>query len=206
VVDTRLEQALTENGAFPFGVPDDGNPGQALVRDMLFDPLRPGARFAVGAAGVFQTLDGVRWSSLLRSSAKGTRPNNAAYDFVTCPRALYVATGNRGLLRLSPLAPDWEYPMGSLQAAEGRVELLRVHDVGTGFGPPHDQLDAEVIVQLDTEPEKAFGFQLRTGAAQRVAAGMLGLLRDAFGRDRRVRLEFIRTGCRTGRVLRVIER
>jgi hypothetical protein len=206
VVDTRLEQALTESGAFPFAVPDDGNPGQALVRDMLFDPVRPGARFAVGAAGVFQTLDGIRWSSLFRSSAKGCRANNAAYDFVTCPRALYVATSNRGLLRLSPLAPDWEYPMNSLQAAEGRVELLRVHDVGTGYGPPQDRLDAEVIVQLDTEPEKAFGFQLRTGADQRVAAGMLGLLREAFGRDRRVRLEFIRTGCRTGRVVRVIAR
>ncbi len=206
VVDARLEQALTENGAFPMIVPDDGNPGQALVRDMLFDPVRPGARFAIGPAGVFQTLDGVRWSPLFRSSAMACKPNNAAYDFVSCPRALYVATSNRGLLRLSPLAPDWDYPMDSLQAAEGRVELLRVHDVGTGYGTPDDQLDAEVIVWLDTEPEKAFGFKLRTGADQRVANGMLDVLRDAFGRDGRVRLEFIRTGCRTGRIVRVIER
>jgi hypothetical protein len=206
VVDTPLEQAMTENGAFPIIVPNDGNPGQALVRDMLFDPDRPGARFAIGAAGVFQTLDGATWTPLFRSSAMACKPNNAAYDFVSCPRALYVATSNRGLLRLSPLAPDWDFPIGSLQAAEGRIALLRVHDVGTRYGPPHDELDAEVIVWLDSEPEKAFGFKLRTGSDQRVASGMLDVLRDTFNRDGRVRLEFVRTGCRTGRIVRVIER
>jgi hypothetical protein len=204
-LDGQLERALTEDGAFPIVVPNDGNPAQALVRDMLFDPVRPKARFAVGPAGVFQTLDGVKWTTLFRSAARACRPNNAAYDFVSCPRALYVATSNRGLLRLSPLAPDWDYPMDSLQAAVGRVELLRVHDVGTGFGPPTDQLDAEVIVMLDSEPEKAFGFELRPGADELVARGMLDLLRAAFERDGRVRLEFIRSGCRTGRILRVIQ-
>jgi photosystem II stability/assembly factor-like uncharacterized protein len=204
-VDRLLERALTEDGAFPIVVPDDGNADQALLRDMLFDPARPKARFAIGPAGVFHTLDGVRWSALFRSSAQACRPNNAAYDFVSCPRALYVATSNRGLLRLSPLPPDWDYPFDSLQAAVGRIELLRVHDVGTGFGSPTDELDAEVIVMLDSELEKAFGFKLRPGADERVARGMLDLLRAAFERDRQVRLEFIRTGCRTGRIVRVIQ-
>jgi hypothetical protein len=204
-VDAPAERALTEDGAFPIVVPNDGNPDQALVRDMLFDPARPTVRFAVGPAGVFQTLDGVNWSALLRSSAHGCRPVNAAYDFASCPRALYVATSNRGLLRISPLAPDWDFPIDSLQAAAGRVELLRVHDVGTGFGPPTDQLDAEVIVMLDSQPEKAFGFKLRPGEDELVARGMLDLLRAAFERDASVRLEFIRTGCRTGRIVRVIQ-
>ncbi len=204
VVDTLLERALTENGAFPIVVPDDGNPGQALVRDMLFDPAHAGLRYAIGPAGVFQTTNGVRWSCLLRSSAMGCRPNNAAYDFVACPRALYVSTSNRGLLKLAPLPPDWDFPIDSLQAAIGKITLLRIHDVGTAFGPPDDQLDGEVVVFLDTEPEKAFGFQLRTGSKQRVAEGMLAVLRDAFSRDKPVRLEFIRTGCRTGRIVRVI--
>jgi hypothetical protein len=205
VVDTPLERALTENGAFPVVVPDDGNPGQALLRDMHFDPALPGLRFAIGPAGVFQTTDGVRWSCLMRSSAMACRPSNAAYDFVSCPRALYVATSNRGLLKLAPFPPDWEFPRGSLQAAIGRITLLRIHDVGTGFGPPGDRLDGEVVVFLDTEPEKAFGFQLRTGSDQRVAEGMLAVLRDAFSHDRAVRLEFLRTGCRTGRIVRVME-
>ena len=74
---------------------------------MLFDPDRPGARFAVGPAGVFHTLNGVTWTHLILSEAMAMRPNNAAYDFVSCPRALYVATSNRGLIRASwaPTSP-----------------------------------------------------------------------------------------------------
>jgi hypothetical protein len=94
--------------------------------------------------------------------------------------------------------------MNSLQVAVGRITLLRVHDEGTGFGPPDDQLDAEVIVLLDTEPEKAFGFKLRTGADRADADGKVLALRDAFNNNRRVRLEFLRTGCRTGQIMRVI--
>jgi hypothetical protein len=96
--------------------------------------------------------------------------------------------------------------LNSLQATTGLITLLRVHEVGTGFGPPDDFLDAEVIVMLDTEPEKAFGFQLRIGNSLPDAQAELKTLRDAFNANRRVRLEFIRTGCRTGQIIRVIER
>jgi hypothetical protein len=205
VVDTSLEAALTEDGAFPFVIPSDGNPDDALLRDMQFDPRHAGWRYAVGPAGVFHTLDGVNWSPLLRASALAMRPNNAVYEDNGCERALYVATSNRGILKLAALPPDWEFPVGSLQSATGKITLLRVHDVGTGYGPPYDQLDAEVIVWLDTEPDKAFGFQLRGGAERPAAQGKLKLLRDCFNADRRVRLEFTRTGCRSGHLLRIIE-
>ncbi|MGE0812887.1 MAG: WD40/YVTN/BNR-like repeat-containing protein [Vicinamibacterales bacterium] len=204
-VDTALERALTENGAFPLVTPDDGNPAPALLRDMQFDPHQPGHRYAVGPAGVFQTLDGSRWTCLLRASASACRPMNLAYDFASCPRALYVSTSNRGLLKIAPLPPEWDFPIGSLQAAVGRITLLRVHDVGTGFGPPGDRLDGEVVVLLDSQPEKAFGFRLRTGADRPVAEGLLGLLRDAFNANRVVRLEFTRTGCRTAHIVRVVQ-
>lgn len=62
----------------------------------------------------------------------------------------------------------------------GELTLLRVHDVGTGFGPPSDLLDAEVVVMLDSQPGKAFGFQLREDGNRSVRQGMLGLLRDAY--------------------------
>jgi len=204
-VDAALEAALTENGAFPMVAVDDGNPAPALLRDMQFDPHLPGHRYAVGPAGVFQTLDGSQWTCVLRASASACRPMSIAYDYASCPRALYVGTSNRGLLKLAPLPPDWEFPIGSTQAAVGQIALLRVHDVGTGFGPPGDQLDGEVIVFLDSQPEKAFGFKLRTGADRPVAEGMLDLLRDAFNAGRPVRLEFTRNGCRTGRIVRVIQ-
>ena len=203
--DGSLERALTENNAFPFVIPGDGNPDETLLRDMQFDPRHEGWRYAVGPAGIFHTLDGLNWSALVRSSALAMRPNNAVYEDNGCERSLYVATSNRSILKLAALPPDWEFPIGSLQAATGKITLLRVHDVGTGYGPPYDQLDAEVIVWLDTEPDKAFGFQLRQDSETPAAKGKLKVLRDCFNADRRVRLEFTRTGCRSGQILRVIE-
>jgi hypothetical protein len=206
-VDESLERALTQAGAFPFQVPYDGNPGESLLRDMVFDQARTSYRFAVGPAGVFHTLDGRRWSHLILAAALAALPNNAVYDPFSdaCNRALYVTTSNRGLLRLRPLPPDWDFPVGSVQSTVGKVTLLRVHDVGTKYGPPDDRLDAEVVLWLDTEPEKALGFHLRTDDHEADYRGMLDLLRDAFGADRRVRVEYVRAGCRIGRVLRVIE-
>jgi hypothetical protein len=134
------------------------------------------------------------------------RPTSIIYDDRSCDRALYVGTMNRNLLRVGPIPPDWEFPIGSLQAAEGLVTLLRAHEVGSGYGPPDDQLDAEVIVWLDSQPEKAFGFQLRKDDARAAGRGKLDLLRDAFDRNARVRVEFIRSGCRTGQIIRVIAR
>jgi hypothetical protein len=207
-VDGSLERALTEHGAFPFDVQPDGNPGQSLLRDMQFDPERQAYRFAIGVAGVFYTLNGSDWDHLILASALPMRPNNAFYDPGSdpCGRALYVSTSNRGILRLSPLPPEWDDPIGAVVATEGRLKLLRVHDVGTKYGPPTDVLDAEVIIQLDTEPDKAFGFQLREDDDEQARRGMLDTLRDAFNRGSRVRIEYTRTGCRTGTIIRVIQR
>jgi photosystem II stability/assembly factor-like uncharacterized protein len=204
-VDTALETQLTQGGAFSCVVSQDDNPAEALLRDMQFDPLRPGTRFAAGPAGVFATFDGETWAPLVVSEAIALRPTGITYDFRSCPRALYVSTFNSGILRLSPFPPDWDFPLNSLQATTGLITLLRVNEVGTGYGPPDDFLDAEVIVWLDSEPEKAFGFQLRNGGSLPDAQGELKTLRDAFNANRRVRLEFIRTGCRTGQIVRVIQ-
>jgi hypothetical protein len=206
IVDASLEQHLTASGAYPLNVQYDTNPDDALLRDMQFDAHRPGLRFATGPAGVFYTADGIHWNTMLTSIAHGVRPTSIIYDDRSCDRALYVGTMNRNLLRVGPIPPDWEFPIGSLQAAEGLVTLLRAHEVGSGYGPPDDQLDAEVIVWLDSQPEKAFGFQLRKDDARAAGRGKLDLLRDAFDRNARVRVEFIRSGCRTGQIIRVIAR
>lgn len=97
-----------------------------------------------------------------------------------------------------------DHPTGSVLAVEGRITFLRVHDVGTGFGPPTDAIDGEVVVKFDTEPLKAFGFQLRTDANEEGHRGMLDALRDGMRANRRVRVEYIRTGLRHGRLIRVV--
>ena len=74
--------------------------------------------------------------------------------------------------------------------ANGRITLLRVHDVGTGFGPPNDFLDTEVVMRLDTQPGTAFGFQLRNDANFPERQAMFDLLRDAFDNNRPVTLDY----------------
>ena len=72
----------------------------------------------------------------------------------------------------------------------GRVTLLRVHDVGTAYGPPNDKIDVEVIVWLDSQPGKAFGFQLRDDSNRPARQGMLDLLRDAFRNNWTVTIDY----------------
>jgi hypothetical protein len=60
-------------------------------------------------------------------------------------------------------------------------------------------------LKLDREPEKAFGFQLRNDANEEAHRGMLNLLRDAFNQDRRVRIDYVRTGLQNGRIIRVMD-
>jgi hypothetical protein len=98
-----------------------------------------------------------------------------------------------------------DHPIGSILVAEGQLTFLRVHDVGTGFGPAVDLLDGEVVAKVDSQPLKAFGFQLRTDASEEVRQGMLDVLRDAFRRDQPVRIEYFKTGIRHGVIFRVVK-
>jgi len=77
-----------------------------------------------------------------------------------------------------------------IQEATGRVTLLRVHDVGTRYGPPTDQIDVEVVIWLDSQPGKAFGFQLRSDAYYAAHQAMLDLLRDAFNNNWAVTIDY----------------
>ena len=113
---------------------------------------------------------------------------------------LRAATHGRGVYEVNT-----DDPIGSLLAAEGKLTFLRVHDVGTAYGPPSDRIDGEIIIQLDSLPGRAFGFQLRTDANEFTHKGMLDVLRDAFTHDTRIRVDYIRTGLRNGRILRVMQ-
>jgi hypothetical protein len=72
----------------------------------------------------------------------------------------------------------------------GRLNLLRVHDRGTKFGPPSDQIDVEVVIGFQNRPGDFFGFQLRQDANAPAREGMLGLLRDGFNHNWIVHVDF----------------
>jgi hypothetical protein len=80
--------------------------------------------------------------------------------------------------------------MADIVNREGKLTFLRAHDVGTGWGPPNDELDVEAVFILDSAPTNAFGFQMRTDANQPVREAMFSLLRDAFVHDLTVSADY----------------
>jgi hypothetical protein len=92
-------------------------------------------------------------------------------------------------------------PASAQVNARGRLTLLRVHDVGTGFGPPTDFIDVEVVIALDSQPGKFFGFQLRNDAKLPARQGMLDLLRDAFERNLIVNIDFFQQPGKNNNIL-----
>ena len=73
---------------------------------------------------------------------------------------------------------------------QGKLVFLRVHRVGSAFGPAQDQIDVEAVVGLTGQPlNRGFGFQLRDDNNRVANAGMLDLLRDAWDRNWTVRLD-----------------
>lgn len=92
----------------------------------------------------------------------------------------------------------------ALWESSGRVSLLRVHEVGSGYGPANDFIDVEVIVWLNTKPGMAFGFQLRDDANRPARQGMLDLLREALAHDYIVTIDYnITPGKNNGVITRV---
>lgn len=88
--------------------------------------------------------------------------------------------------------------------ATGQITLLRVHDVGTGYGPPGDTINGEVIMQISSRPGQAFGFALRDDGNRHARQGMLDLLRDAFNNDWTVSIVYdIESGDNNARLFRV---
>jgi hypothetical protein len=92
----------------------------------------------------------------------------------------------------------------ALLQSTGKLTFLRVHDVGTAFGPPSDRIDTEVVMKLSTVPERAMGFQLRNDGNRPARQGMLDLLRDAFNHNWTVSVDYnLETGRKNGVAIRV---
>lgn len=136
------------------------------------------------------------WKSYRKGLPLGVRV--ADIEFHPTTGVLRIVTYGR-----SAYEANTELPVGSVIGVTGRVTALRVNDVGIPFGPPSDFIDGEVIIKLDTDPVRSFGFKLRGDANGPAHRRMLDLLRDSFARDRSVQVAYVRTGLRTGRIIRV---
>jgi hypothetical protein len=94
--------------------------------------------------------------------------------------------------------------MSNLLEKTGKIVFLRAHDLGTGYGPPNDQLDVEAVFILNAISDGAYGFQLRNDANLPARQAMFSLLRDAFVNNLPVTTDFlIDTGKKNGTAIRV---
>jgi hypothetical protein len=92
----------------------------------------------------------------------------------------------------------------ALLQSTGKLTFLRVHDVGTAFGPQSDRIDVEVVMKLNAAPERAMGFQLRNDGNRPARQGMLDLLRDAFNHNWTVSVDYnLDDGRKNGVAIRV---
>jgi len=92
----------------------------------------------------------------------------------------------------------------ALYQAQGKITFLRVHQLGSGYGPPTDFIDVEVVVKLNTLPNNSFGFQLRNDNGLPAHQGMLDLLRDAFNNNWTAVIDFdLPDGKTNGTIIRV---
>ena len=177
-------------------------PSGLTAQTLAVDRMQPDTVFVGTGQGVYRgrSLDG--GTTWFWTPYNNGLPSPDVQDLEVHPTTgvMRAATFGRGVYEVNT-----DFPLGSVLAIEGVPIFLRGHDVGTGFGPPTDFLDVEAVVQLDTAPNRSFGLQLRTDGGEAAHRGMLDLLRDAFNRRRVVRIEYIRTGFRNGRIVRVIE-
>jgi photosystem II stability/assembly factor-like uncharacterized protein len=174
--------------------------GSASGGALAVDRLRPLTIYVGTNRGVYcgQTTDGGNtWHWTLYDNGM---PDADVADLEVHPTTgvLRAATYGRAVYEVNT-----DDPLGSLLGIDGKVTLLRVHDLGTGYGPPTDYINVEVVVWLDSMPGRAFGFQLRNDAYKASRQGMLKLLRDAFKSNRQVHLDYVRTGFENGTILRV---
>jgi hypothetical protein len=106
-------------------------------------------------------------------------------------------------------APGDKQSPGQIKTATGKLAFLRVHRLGSGFGPPADFIDVEVVIGIKGA-QGAFGFTLRNDDNRFAHQGMLDLLRDVHRSDTVVEVEYTlapeKFGTINGTILRVTRR
>jgi hypothetical protein len=94
--------------------------------------------------------------------------------------------------------------MSNLLEKTGKIVFLRAHDLGTGYGPPNDQLDVEAVFILNAIGDGAYGFQLRNDDKLPARQAMFSLLRDAFLNNLAVTADYlIDPGKKNGVAIRI---
>jgi hypothetical protein len=172
------------------------------------------ARRAVHLRRASPNLDdngNIQWSKTLFD---GNDPERG-YDLTdeSTPQNLRFHNGMPSRIRIKNISPsgptmsvyvDIPPKTGDIIATKGKIVQLRVHERGTGYGPPQYRINEDCIVKIDSQPGAAFGLDL-SGANRHSGKQMFDLLRKAFQGNRTIRIEFREENALGGRIIRVIK-
>jgi len=156
-VDESLERMVTCNGRIPAGRDEVGDTTQVVLSDMQFDPFNGGRRFAVGVAGAFMTIDGVKWQRVLDTGAMRGLPTNCYFDQWSAPSdpSLYVGFAGRGIVKIGELGLGGgvilHTAMPAAEAEPGPLERLttRVRTADGRLGTAEVAPDQRFFITLD---------------------------------------------------------
>jgi hypothetical protein len=122
--ETRLAMAVTANGKIKSNT-------RSVISDMIFSRGEQSTRFAFGDAGVFVTVNGFDWFTLLDAVAIPGRPESGFFDPLSDPfdRAVFVELEGRSILRIGgiPGPPPFQPPPV--------FDLLEFAAIGGGLRP-----------------------------------------------------------------------
>ncbi len=195
---TRSSAAPATVAARPIG---DGLPSDVVVQSLAIDPSLNFTAYAATNKGVYRGRASSATGAWFWSLYSNGMPLADGRDLEVHPitGVLRLATYGRSAYEVNTVPP-----VGSVLGAQGRISMIRAHDVGSGYGPPSDRLDVEAVVWLDSSPGSSFGLQLRTSPDKRARHGIFRLLREAFRANRQVHIDYVRTGLRSGRIVRAM--
>jgi hypothetical protein len=77
----------------------------------------------------------------------------------------------------------------AIMQVSGKIKALRVHDLGTGYGPNTDFIDVEAVVALEANDNR-YGFQLRQDPKLPAREGMLELLLTAMRNNWNITIDY----------------
>lgn len=112
--------------------------------------------------------------------------------------------------KISPAGPKMtvyvEVPpeKGEIILTKGLVQMIRVHESGTGYGPSKYQINDECIIKLDSEPGAVLSINL-SGANAPAGRKMFDMISSAAMKNNPIKVEYEAINALGGRIIRVIK-
>jgi len=198
----RIYSARETNGTFNFIDITSNLPTGLRVNAIAIDLSLDRTIYAGTTSGVYKGIVSLNGNSCSWSAYNNGLPNGVTItDLEVQPitGVLRASTFGRSAYEINT-----DHPIGSVLGVKGRINYLRVHTVGSGYGSGNDLINAELIIKIDADPQMSFGIQLRKDNNEKTNMKMFESLQRAFASNRPIAIEYTKKSLHSGLVIRII--